>query len=124
VPSKHHAAVQQLSRDAESNYQAGKLDAAKRQYTAILALDSRSAPAHVRLAAIAYRQGDLRVAREQFEQAASLEPNNGRTQYNLAMLNLSEARQHLQDYMAIAREAPNRERVLTLLAQLDEFGSK
>lgn len=124
VPSKHDKAVQQLTRDAESNYQAGRLGAAKRQYTEILALDARSAVAHVRLGSIAYRQGDARVAKEQFEQAARLEPHNSRTQYNLAMLNLNEATQHLQAYVTIAREAPNRERVLTLLTQLDEFAGK
>jgi tetratricopeptide (TPR) repeat protein len=124
TPSRQTAGLQSLTRDAEMNYQSGRLDAARKQYEALLAANPKHAIAHVRLGAIAYRQGDSRTARSQFEQAARIDPANGQAKYNLAMLSLNEARQYLQDYVAVAPLAGNRQSVLSLLSQLNEFGRK
>lgn len=124
TPGRQTAGLQRLTRDAEMNYQAGKLDAAKKQYEALLAVKPKHAIAHVRLGSIAYREGDTRAARSQFEQAARIDPANGQAKYNLAMLSLNEARQHLEDYVAVAPLAGNRQSVLALLSQLNEFARK
>jgi len=110
--------------DAEVNYQAGRLDAARKQYEALLVVNPKLALARLRLGSIAYREGDSRTARAQFEQAARIDPANAQAKYNLAMLSLNEARQYLQDYVAVAPPAGNRSAVLALLSQLNEFAKK
>lgn len=118
------AGWQSLMRDAEVNYQAGRLEEARKQYEALLAVNPKLAPARLRLGSIAYREGDSRTARAQFEQAARIDPANAQAKYNLAMLSLNEARQYLQDYVAVAPPASNRSSVLALLSQLNEFARK
>ena len=111
----------QLAREADASFQAGRLATAKRQYEALLARNPRFVAAHARLGVIAYREGDVGAAREHLEQVARLEPQNGAAPYNLAMLDLDDARRYLRQYAALAPTAPNRAQVLALIAKLDEF---
>lgn len=116
--------LMRLARAAEANYQSGKLGAAKKKYEALLAANPKYLTAHLRLGAIAYHEGDAKTARTQFELAATLDPENSQAKYNLAMLNLNEARALLNDYVALAPQVGNREKVFVLLAHLNAFGSR
>jgi Tfp pilus assembly protein PilF len=113
-----------LARDADASYQAGDLKAAQKKYELLLKANRTYAAAYVRLGAIAYRQGNLPLAKTHFQRAMGQDPNNAQARYNLAMLSLNEARQLLSEYLRLAAPGPNRERTLVLLSRLNDFEKK
>ena len=124
APAKRDVSFLRVARDADASYQAGDLKAAQKKYELLLKANRTYATAYVRLGAIAYRQGNLRLARTYFQRAVGQDPANSQARYNLAMLSLNEARQLLSEYLRLAAPGPNRERTLVLLSQLNDFERK
>ena len=122
-PKQQQAELLQLARDADQNYQAGRFDRAQEQYERLVAANPKFVPGHLRLGAIAYRNGDSEGARARFEQVHRLDPRNAQAKYNLAMLHLNEVRVLLDDFAASSPQAATRPQVLILLGHLREFGN-
>ena len=123
-PERQHAELVQLARDADQSYQAGRFDRARDQYEKVVAANPQFVPGHLRLGAIAYREGDMQGARARFERVQQLDPKNAQAKYNLAMLHLNEVTILLDDFVTVSPQAANRGQVLILLGQLREFGGK
>lgn len=122
-PHRQQTQLLQLARQADQNYEDGKFDRARQQYETVVAANPKYVPAHIRLGAIAYRDGDLKQAQARFELAHRLDPRNPQVQYNLAMLHLNQASLLLNDYVDNSTTSDNRPRVRALLAQLQAFGN-
>lgn len=121
-PQRQEKELLQLARQADQNYHAGKFDRARGQYETIIAANPNYVPAHLRLGAIAYHDGDMKMAQTRFETVNRLDPRNAQAQYNLAMLHLNEATALLGGYLDTSLNAANRQQVTALLGQLREFG--
>lgn len=124
APAKQSASFLRLTRDADASYQAGDLKAAQKKYELLLKANRTYATAYVRLGSIAYRQGNLPLAKAQFQRAVDQDPNNGQARYNLAMLSLNEARRLLRECLRLAPPGPVRERTLMLLSRLNDSEEK
>ena len=71
---------------AESLFNAGRPAEAQREYARVLALDPNEGRAHLGLAALAERRGDLDVARREVEIAGALIPDSWSVQWTWARI--------------------------------------
>jgi tetratricopeptide (TPR) repeat protein len=110
-----------LVRAADADYDRGDLDRAQQKYVRAVAKQPSLAHAHMRLGVIAYRSGDLDEARRQFTVTLQADPKNTQASYNLAVLNLNEARHWLNQYLDVAAASPQRSKAAGLLSDLDGF---
>lgn len=114
----------QRARDANAAFQSGDLVNAKRLYRR-LAEERRGAEiAHVRLGAIAYRQGERRLAEKHFEQALRANPSYAAAAYNLARLSLEDSIRYLRRYLEHARPGADRDRAISLLSEIEHVAGK
>jgi Tfp pilus assembly protein PilF len=123
-PTREQTEQMRLSRQADSNYQSGKFDAARKQYETLVQTNPRFAIGYVRLGVIAYRAGETESARSSFESALKADPRNTQATYNLAMLHLNDAAKLLDSYMTISPPPAQRDEVRILIAQLKAFGKQ
>ena len=123
-PTRQQAEQMRLARQADINYQGGKLEAARKQYETLVQLNPKFATGFVRLGVIAYQTGDAADARLNFTAALKVDPRNTQASYNLAMLHLNDAAKLLDTYMSVTPPASQREEVRLLLAELKRFGGK
>ena len=124
APARQQSEQMRLARQADINYQGGKLEAARKQYETLVRANPTFATGFVRLGVIAYQQGDAAKARENFTAALSIDPRNTQASYNLAMLHLNDAAKLLDTYMSVTPPAAQRNEVRLLLAELKRFGGK
>jgi thioredoxin-like negative regulator of GroEL len=109
---------------ADRSYQRHDLTSAKREYQEVLDAKPDYIPAHIRLGAIAYEQGDNLTATAEFKIVIAAEPRNTQARYNLALVNLDEAHRLLGEYLHLQPAAADREKIRALLLQLEQFGGK
>jgi tetratricopeptide (TPR) repeat protein/glycosyltransferase involved in cell wall biosynthesis len=90
----------ELYSEAQSKAQAGDIETAKELLNQIVTLESAHALAHNDLGVLFYETGDMARAREYYETAVSLEPQNEIFQKNLADFLWNEMGDHTQAMMA------------------------
>ncbi len=111
----------QRARAADVAFKSGDVARAKRLYRT-LAQERRGAEnAHVRLGAIAYRQGERALAKQHFEQALKANAAYAPAAYNLAILSLDQSIDYLQRYVEHTNPGADRDRVIELMRELEQF---
>ena len=106
---------------AEIAYRNNDYTEARRDYEEVL----RQVPDHIgamfRLANILMQQHDYTLARQYYEQVLALQPSHASAHHNLAMLDMAEAENHLNYYIATSRETETRPGLESLLRAISEY---
>lgn len=83
---------------ANREYEHGRLDLARRDYEALLDKVPDNALVLLQLGNIDYRVGNMEGARQMYEKSLEAKSKQPEVQFNLAMIELGLAQQHLKTY--------------------------
>ncbi|HBC57626.1 MAG TPA: hypothetical protein DCZ03_10725, partial [Gammaproteobacteria bacterium] len=97
---------------------------AKKYLHRVLEIKPNFIEVYYRLGIIAFYEKDLLVARQHFERVVAAHPKHNKAQYNLAIVNLALAEQHLNFYTAMVDEGEDISNILTMLDKIREFSGR
>lgn len=106
---------------AEQAYQKNNYVEARRNYELVLLNVPDHVGAMFRLANILMQQHQYKLARKYYENVLVLQPSHASAHHNLAMLNMAEAENHLNYYIATNRTAETRPGLEELLQAITVY---
>jgi hypothetical protein len=113
-----------VMRDAREAYESQNYPKAKKLLKRVLEIKPNFVEVYYRLGIIAFYENELIEARDYFEKVVAAHPRHSKAQYNLAVVNLALAEQHLNFYTANVDETTDLTEVLNMLEQIDQFSGR
>lgn len=113
VPNKLRSTLH----SAELRYQAGDLQAAAELYREAVVMQPRLADVYLRLGVIAYRRNELTSAEQYFKQVLRIEPRNERALFDLSLLRMQQARELVEQFLAVSSTRSARRSEAEVLAE-------
>ncbi len=111
-------------RQAMDAYEAKDYEKAKKYLHQVLEIKPNFVEVYYRLGIIAFYEKELMTARDHFERVIAAHPKHRKAQYNLAIVNLALAEQHLNFYTAIVDESTDISSILSMLDKIREFSGR
>ncbi|MAR93110.1 MAG: hypothetical protein CML06_19865 [Pseudomonadales bacterium] len=105
----------------EELYQSGQLDAARKEFEAMLALRGDEPNANYRLGTIAFKQRRFDQSANYFAAVIAADPKHYKAHYNLASIRLMQAENHFKYYAALVDPDADIKKVSRLMADIDRF---
>jgi glycosyltransferase involved in cell wall biosynthesis/Flp pilus assembly protein TadD len=122
-PSAAGESAQEMHAEAKALAEAGKPDEARSRLGELVAAYPELAVGHNDLGVMAYQAGDKEAARQHYEKAVELEPDNAVFRKNLAdfyCVEQGRVEEAMQIYVDLLAQAPDDVEILTTLGQVCE----
>ncbi|OUS31245.1 hypothetical protein A9Q99_04405 [Gammaproteobacteria bacterium 45_16_T64] len=113
--------IDMLVQRAETAYRAKQFKKSADIWKQVTMLDPVHVKALYRLGNTQFRLGNMKVARGYYEKTVEASPRHAKAHYNLAVISLVIAEQHLQFYAATTDPGADLESVTAILGEIDKF---
>ena len=112
---------QPMMKEAGQYYLVGEYQKAEAIYLKLVNKKTKDPLVFYRLGNIAFKKNEIKKAQEYYEASLQLMPNNSKAHFNISIVYLSLARQHLQNYGKNAPPETDFQAVEWMLGAIDQY---